>query len=216
MGCIARLGCLVMLVLLGFAAWLTRDRWMAAFHAGPTPAAGAPVRWEPLTPAGASRAQAALDSLGATRGPVFENVAAGDASAYVMQALFGRLPGAADSAEAAVVGNELWIRSKVRVRELGGSDVLGSIASVLADRERLMLAGTFHVVRPGLTEYRVTQIAVGSIRVPGPVISKVLARLTAGARGDSVSANAVAIRTPKSLVDVRAANGRLTLYKGLP
>lgn len=216
MGCLARLGCLVMIVLLGIAAWLTRDRWTGYFHAGPPAVASAPVHWEPLTLAGVRRARAALDTLRTLQGPVFQNVAAGDASAYVLEALLGRMPDEADSAEAAVVGDELWIRARVRVRELGGSDVLGSIASALADRERLMLAGRFHVVKPGLTEYEVTQAAIGSIRLPGPVVPKLLARLAHGAHLDSVSARALAIPTPKYLVDIRVSEGHLTLYKGTP
>ncbi len=216
MGCIARLGCLVMIVLLGLAAWITRDRWTGYFHAGPPAAAAAPVHWERLTPAGVKRAQAALDSLRTLQGPVFQNVQPGDASAYVMRALFGRLPEAADSAEAAVVGDEFWVRAKVRARDLGGSNVLGSIAAALADRERLMLGGTFHVVRPGLTEYRVAEIAIGKIRVPGPVIPKLLERLAHGAHLDSVRADALPIPTPKYLVDIRVGDGRLTLYKGTP
>lgn len=216
MGCIARLGCLVLIVLLGFAAWLTRDRWTGYFHAGPPAAAATPVHWEPLTPAGAKRAQAALDSLRTLQGPVFQNVRPGDASAYVMQALMGRLPEAADSVEAAVVGDEFWVRARVRARDLGGSDVLGSIAAVLADRERLMLGGTFHVVHPGLTEYRVTELAIGKMRVPGPVIPKLLARLARGAHLDSARGDALPIPTPKYLVDIRVGEGRLTLYKGMP
>ncbi|MDE3054987.1 MAG: hypothetical protein KGJ70_13945, partial [Gemmatimonadota bacterium] len=82
--------------------------------------------------------------------------------------------------------------------------------------ERLMLGGTFHVVRPGLTEYRVTQIAIGKIRVPGPAIPKLLARMAHGARLDSARADALAIPTPKYLVDIRVGDGRLTLYKGTP
>ena len=52
MGCIARLGCLVVLVCLGVAAWFTRDKWMSKVTgSAPTTTAvsTAPV-WEPLTP----------------------------------------------------------------------------------------------------------------------------------------------------------------------
>ncbi len=216
MGCLARLGCLVMIVLLGFVAWITRDRWTGYFHAGPPATATAPVHWEPLTLAGAKRAEAALDTLRTLQGPVFQNVAPGDASAYVVQVLVGRLPDESDSAEAAVVGDELWVRARVHVKALGGSNVLGSIAAALADRERLTLAGTFHVVKPGLTEYQVKQMAIGKVRVPGPIVPKVLARLSHGAHLDSVSADALAIPTPRYLVDIRVTEGHLTLYKGTP
>jgi hypothetical protein len=42
-----------------------------------------------------------------------------------------------------------------------------------------------------------------------------LARIARGAGLDSVTANALPIPTPKYLVDIRVADGHLTLYKGL-
>lgn len=215
MGCIARLGCLVILVLLAILAWLTRDRWTGYLHTSPPPAVATRIDWEPLTAAGAQRAQAALDSLDQVKGPVFQNVAGGDASAYVMKALLGRLPANGDSAEAAVVGNELYVRAKVRLRDLGGSAVLGPLASLLNERERLQLGGTFRVVKPGLTEYQVRQIRLGKFGVPSAVIPKLLGHIAREAGLDSVAANALPIPTPKYLVDIRVANGHLTLYKGL-
>ncbi len=215
MGCLARLGCLVILILLAIGAWLTRDRWMSSLHLSPPVAVEAPIHWEPLTPQGAHRAQAALDSLRRVNGPVFQNVAAGDAAAYVMQALLGRMPAPADSAAAAVVGRELYVRAKVRLRELGGAAVLGPLASLLGEREAMEMAGTFHVARPGLTEYRVTRITLGRFSVPSAVIPKLLARVARGAGLDSAEARALPIPTPPYMVDIRVADGHLTLYKGL-
>ncbi|MGH7669151.1 MAG: hypothetical protein ACRENQ_06615 [Gemmatimonadaceae bacterium] len=214
MGCIARIGCLVILVLLAIGAWLTRDRWMSSLHLAPPAVAAAPIHWEPLTPAGSRRAQAALDSLRQVGGPVFQNVAAGDAAAYVMQALLGRMPATADSAAAAVVGDELYVRANVKLRELGGTAVLGPLASILGERETIQVAGTLHVVHPGLTEYRVTKIELGRVSVPSPVIPGLLARVARGAGLDSVQARALPIPTPPFMVDIRVADGHLTLYKG--
>jgi hypothetical protein len=216
MGCIARLGCLVLLSLLGLAAWIARDRWTPYLPHAARPAAALPIDWQPLTPAGAARAQAALDTLGRVKGPVFQNVGAGDASAYVMKSLLHRTPEAADSAAAAVVGDELYVRADVKLDDLGGADVLGPLASMLGSRERLQLAGTFRVVRPGLTEFRVKQVKLGTLSVPAAVIPKLLGRIARGAGLDSVSADALPIPTPRYLVDIRVADGRLTLYKGHP
>ena len=214
MGCIARLGCLVLLVLLGCVAWLTRDRWTPYVHLSSPPVAVASNHWQPLTAAGAARAQSALDTLSHVEGPVFQNVAPGDAAAYVMKALLGRAPEASDSASAMVVGDALHVRAEVKLRELGGTAALGPLASMLGDRERVELGGTFHVVHPGLTEYRVTEIKIGSFSVPSAVIPKLLARVPRGAGMNSVSPDALPIPTPKYLVDIRVADGRLTLYKG--
>lgn len=215
MGCLARLGCLLILVLLGIGAWLTRDRWMGYVHLTPPAVSEAPVQWEPLTADGARRAQTAVENLRKVNGPVFQNVAPGDAAAYVMQTLMGRMPAPADSAAAAVVGREVYVRADVKLRELGGSAVLGPLASVLGERESMQVAGTFHVVHPGLTEYRVTQIRLGQVRVPSAIIPRLLARAAHAAGLDSVHAQTISIATPNSLADIRVADGHLTLYKGL-
>jgi hypothetical protein len=216
MGCMARLGCLVVLVLLGFAAWLTKDRWMGRLHLTSTPPAAERATWQPLTDAGARRAKAALDTLASKSGPVFQNVAPGDASAYVFQALLGKLPGDADSAEATVIGDRLHVRAAVRVRELGGSAVLGPLAAILGERERMELGGTFHVVRPGLAEFEVREAKLRDLNIPQPMIGRLLGSLAKGARPAGLSADGLAVPTPPYLGDVRIANGRVTLYKGLP
>src|SRR5580704_7703533 len=131
MGCMARIGCLVVLAVLACAAWLTKDRWLGRIHMTYTPPAAERATWQPLTDAGGRRAKVALDTLASKSGPVFQNVAPGDASSYVFQALLGRLPGDADSAEATVIGDRLHVRAAIRIRDLGGSAVLGPLAAVL-------------------------------------------------------------------------------------
>ena len=216
MGCLARAGCLVVLALLACVAWLTRDRWMGRLHLVRTPPAAERATWQPLTDAGARRAQAALDALASKSGPVFQNVSAGDASAYVFQALLGKLPGDADSAEATVIGDRLHVRAAVRVRELGGSAVLGPLAALVGERERMELGGTFHVIRPGLAEFEVKEARLRDLNIPPPIIGKLLAALARGARPAGLSGDGLPVPTPASLGDVRIANGRVTLYKGLP
>ncbi|HET7631508.1 MAG TPA: hypothetical protein VFK16_04245 [Gemmatimonadaceae bacterium] len=214
MGCLGRLGCLVLLVLLAGVAWLTRDRWTPYLHRG-APAAGVVIDWQPLTPEGARRAQAALDQLNSTRGPVFQNVEPGDAASYVLTALLGRDPRPADSAAAAVVDHELLVRARVPVRDLGGTEVIGSLASMVRDREWLQIGGTFNVPHPGLTEFRVTEIKVGRLPLPSGLIPRLLQRIAHGVGLDSVASNTLHIPTPRTLADIRVANGHLTLYKGL-
>ena len=64
MGCITRLGCLFVLVLVAAGAWFTRDRWLSRLeqHASHAPKAAvvATERWEPLSDAAADTTRAAL------------------------------------------------------------------------------------------------------------------------------------------------------------
>ena len=62
MGCIARLGCLVLLVILACIGWFTRDRCGFRSASGRT-AAAVSGRWQPATAAGAERDRAALARL---------------------------------------------------------------------------------------------------------------------------------------------------------
>ena len=99
MGCIARLGCLVVLVCLAVGAWFTRDKWMSKVT-GAAPGAAAvstaPV-WEPLTPEAGARGKRAIESLQSNTGPVFANLKAGEIASYVFQTVGRTLPTSADS-----------------------------------------------------------------------------------------------------------------------
>ena len=88
----------------------------------------------------------------------------------------------------------------------------------LNDREQLTLGGTFHVIRPGLSEFQVREIKLRDFKVPTGAIPRLLQQLSRGNRPEGVAPNAIAITTSPSLADVRIANGRVTLYKttGVP
>src|SRR5262252_2377344 len=103
MGCITRLGCLFVLVLVAVGAWLTRDRWLTRLEQRrshePTVAV-ATERWEPLSDAAADTTRAALNRLAEPRGQVFETISPAALSSYVCQQVAKRRPTAADSVEA--------------------------------------------------------------------------------------------------------------------
>ncbi|MDB4906320.1 MAG: hypothetical protein JWO05_1104 [Gemmatimonadetes bacterium] len=211
MGCIARLGCLLVLCVLAVGAWLTRDRWIPLLRGSHTSAATSV--WQPLTPAGAERARVAVQSLSRPTGAVYENVQPGDLAAYVFQSLAHQIPSSADSAEAAVINGRMYVRAVIPVKDLGGASVLGPLASLVADREQLTLGGTFEVIRPGLAEFHVQEISLRSLKVPSSLIPKLVKALGKGARPAGVSEDALPILAPLGLGDVRLANGKVTLYK---
>jgi len=212
MGCIARLGCLILLVCLAVGAWLTRDRWMHAITGKPVVTSVAP-QWEPLTPEAGATGKKKLDELAKSSGPVFTNLSATEVASYVFQTLARTIPAHADSAEAAVIGDALFVRAIVPVRELAGTGVLGPLAGLLNDRERLQLGGTFHVIRPGLSEFEVREIKLRDFKVPTGAIPRLVRQLSHGERPEGISPNALPVTTPHSLGDVRIANGKVTLYK---
>jgi hypothetical protein len=212
MGCIARLGCLVLLACLAVAGWLTRDRWMHKLTGGSATVSTAPV-WQPLSPAAGARGKRAIDDLSNSSGPVFKNLTASEVASYVFQTVARTIPASADSAEAAVIGDALYVRAVLPMREIAGSGVLGPLAGLMNDRERLQLGGTFHVIRPGLSEFEVREVKLRDFTVPSGAIPRLLQQISRGNRPEGVAANALPVTTPRSLADVRIANGQVTLYK---
>jgi hypothetical protein len=212
MGCIARLGCLILLVCLAIGAWFTRATWLPKITGKPVVTSAAPG-WEPLTPEAGAAGKKKLDELARPSGPVFTNLSATEVASYVFQTVARTIPAQADSAEAAVIGDALFVRAVVPVREIAGTGVLGPLAGLLNDRERLQLGGTFHVIRPGLSEFEVREIKLRDFKVPSGAIPRLVRQLSHGERPEGLSPNALPVTTPRSLADVRIANGKVTLYK---
>ena len=104
--------------------------------------------WEPLTAQGADRTRQLLTRLSQPSGPVFGNLSGGDVASYVYQSLARQLPPSADSIQAAVIGDRLYIRASVQLKDLGGTSSLGPLAGMLGDREQMQFGGTFHIVKP--------------------------------------------------------------------
>ena len=151
--------------------------------------------------------------MSTTTGPVFANLSASEIASYVFQTVGKTLPTSSDSVEAAVVGDALYVRAVVPIKDLAGSGVLGPLGGLLNDRERISLGGAFRVVKPGLSEFTIREIKLRDFKVPSGAIPRIVDQLSKGNRPPGLASNALAVPTPKSLADVRIANGRVTLYK---
>jgi len=211
MGCIGRIGCLILLAVLVAVGWFTRDRWMGLIREreGSTAAV---AEWQPLTEEAAARGRRAVESLGRSGGPVFVNLTGAELASYAVAQLARQLP-SADSIEAKVEGDRLSIRASVKLGELGGSGMLGPLAGMLGDRERLKLSGTLRVVRPGVGEFDVKEATLRDFRIPSGMIPKIMGVITHGRAPEGVAPSALPLTIPRSVGDVRVANGRVTLYK---
>jgi hypothetical protein len=202
-----------MLALLAIGGWLTRDQWLPKLTGRPSTTASVESAWQPLSADASARGKRKIDELSSPAGPVFTNLTASEVASYVFQTVARTIPASADSAEAAVVGDALYVRAVLPVREIAGTGVLGPLGGLLNDRERLTLGGSFRVIRPGLSEFAVREIRLRDIKVPTGAIPRLLRQISRGNRAEGVAPNALAVTTPRSLADVRIANGRVTLYK---
>lgn len=210
-----RIGCLVVLALGVIVGWLLRDRLFSGLRS-PVESTTAAASWEPLTPEGAARMRTALATLQKPRGPVFVTVRAGDLASFVLQQLVRQLPPSADSIEAAAFGDRLFVRASVKPADFGGRDVLGSLSSFLSDRERMQFGGTFHILRPGLAEFRVQEVRLHDFPIPPRAIPRLLQRIERGARPAGLSPDGLPLVVPDYIGDVRVEPGKLTLYKSTP
>lgn len=212
-----RLGCLLLLVIIVAAAYLTRARWMPAIGRRPAVASApaGPV-WQPLTLAGAARARAAIERLGSSRGPVYVNIAPGDLASYIYQQLARQLPPSADSLASTVIGDAIYLRASVRTDDPALRRALGPLGGFLSGREPMQFGGTFDILRPGLAEFRVTAVKVGEFPIPSATIPRLLAAIEHGSRPAGVSPNGLPLVVPKYVGDVRIGNAKVTLYKNVP
>lgn len=216
MRCLGRLVLLVIVLVLVGALWFTRDKWLRYLPGSHATSATTEQLWEPLSPAAAASGQRAIESLNSSTGPVYANLKGAEIASYVFQRAGGALPAATDSAQAAVMGDVLYVRAIVPMKEVASSGALGPLAGLLNDREPLTLGGTFHVIRPGLSEFQVREVKLRDFKLPTKLIPRLIEKLDRGQRPDGVSPDGIAVKTPPSLADVRIANHRVTLYKSTP
>jgi hypothetical protein len=214
-GCLRRLGCLVILLLLVAGIWYWYAR-VPPSH-GPTGAANAARAWEPLSQTNAERGEKAIASLAQRSGPVFADLTASEAASYILFAASRQaLPPSAQNVSAAIVGDRLSVRANIVLSDLGGRKVLGPLANLLSDRDSIQLGGTMNVIRPGLGQFVVHDVRIGSLAIPSPLVPRLVAELRRGPVPEGVAQNGFPMPLPTYISDIRIANGRITIYKNTP
>ncbi|HUQ20401.1 MAG TPA: hypothetical protein VM099_12380 [Gemmatimonadaceae bacterium] len=214
-GCLRRLGCLVILLILLAAGWYWYARVEPSRSSTNTPASQR--TWEPLSQANGARGQQAVASLGQRSGPVFANLSGSEAASYIFLAASKQaLPPSAQNVSAAVLGDRLYVKANVVLNELGGRKVLGPLASLLSDRDSVQLGGTMNVIRPGLGQFVVQDVKLGSLKVPSPLVPRLIQEIRRGDVPDGVAQNGFPMPLPNYISDIRISNGRITIYKNTP
>lgn len=222
MGCLRRLGCLLLLAIVaGGTLWVTSSRWLPLLPGWVPGSASARAiatdsGWVLVTPAGATRAEHALTALREPSARVYTTVSPAEFAGYVLMDLSGRLPPEGDSTAAIVVENQLRVRTSLDIRALGGQDVWGFVSDLIGTRAPLVFTGTFDIVRPGIAEFRVTELSIHGLQVPGPMIPRLLRRVDSGLHPSGMAANALLVNVPAYVADVRASSGKILIYKSEP
>ena len=217
-GCLRRLGCLVVLLGVCGIGYFTRGLWLDRVRAHlpgapDTAAVASTSAWEPLSPDRAERGERAVRALARKGGPVYVTLRPGELASYAFLSLASTLPPSAKDAESAVIGDRIYVRALVSLRELGGAGGFGALGGMLSDRDTLRLGGTFDVLRPGLAQFHVQDVQLGSFPVPARMIPALVKRVRRGKDAPGLATDALAVPIPDYIGDVRVARGRITLYK---
>ena len=218
-GCLKRAGCLVIIILL-CAVWYWYARVgnptaVTTASSTTTTATSVASGWQPLTAADAERGQAAVLSLGRQSGPVFANLTPAEAASYIFTVVAKQLPPSAKNAQAAIIGDRLYVRSDVELKDFGGAKSLGPVGMLLGDRDSVKFGGTINMLKPGLAEFLVQEVKLGRIDVPNGLIPRLLTQMKRGKPVEGISQNGLPMVMPAYISDVRISNGKITLYKSV-
>jgi hypothetical protein len=216
-GFFRRLGCLIIIVLIAVAVWYWYARVPSTTTTTTTAGTATSVSsgWQPLTAADANRGRAAVQSLGRQSGPVFANLTPAEAASYIFTVVAKQLPPSAQNAQAAIIGDRLYVRSDVELKDFGGSKALGPLGMLLGDRDSVRVGGTINMLKPGLGEFLVQEVKLGRVEVPNALIPRILTQMKRGKPVEGISQNGLPMVMPSYISDVRISNGKITLYKSV-
>jgi len=233
-GCFRRLVGLVILAVVAVGAFLTRGLWLpkartlvgqATGVAGSgdstraATAAASDTGWMLLSLDAAEKGRRSIQRLRAPKGPTRVTLTAAEFASAALDSLMLQLPASTDSLQVRTVGNEFQVRARVRLADLGGRAALGPLAAMLGNRERLQLAGTLEPTAvEGVAQFRLTRVTVGEFSLPGAVVPKLVQtfRQRQGPGADGVDVSALPVPLPAGIGDIRAGQGRITIYRIAP
>ena len=224
MGCLRRVGCLLLIIAIAAVAWVARDQladwfpqlrsWIPGLsrRAAGDGSAG-DVVWRAITPGGASHAEQLLVGLEKRSAATYTNVLPSDFAAFFVKDVTGYVPPAKDSAQAAIVNRRLALRTSLDIDALGGRAAFGPVGKLLGEREPLTIAGTFDVVRPGVAEFRVQELTVHGLPVPSPLIPDLVRKVENGPHPAGLAPEALLLNVPPYVADIRVVGDRIAVYR---
>jgi len=214
-GCLGRLGCLALILVLGVAAWFSREYWMPRVGLEPprpeASASGDGAAFVAINDAAAERGREAVASLGPRRGYV--TLTGDEAVSYLVSRFVERIPPSAERVQAAVVGDRLEVRADVPLGDLGSIEGLGPLRQLVGSRGEVHVSGTLEMLRPGLAQYRVDRMRVGNFSVPRAATPILLREIWRGERPEGLSSNGLAIEVPEDVGQIRIEDGRVIIYR---
>ncbi|MGH7604487.1 MAG: hypothetical protein ACRENK_10890 [Gemmatimonadaceae bacterium] len=114
------------------------------------------------------------------------------------------------------MGDRLYVRSEVDLKDFGGAGQLGTLGMLLGSRDSVLLGGTIQMLKPGVAQFLVQQLKLGRLDVPQGLIPRLIAQMKKkGKQVEGIAPNGLPMVMPPYISDVRIANGKITLYKSV-
>jgi len=208
MGCLRRIGCLVILLAAVLAGYLYRDRIVAAYRRLRGAPAPPPIVYVAPTPGAAARAEAALRQLVRPGGPAYVDVTAAELAALIEQQLTGPGSRVLDSVAVALGDQHVAVRGSLDVSAVPRR-LLGPLAEGLGRREPVVAGGTLAAGPDGRVVWTIDELKIRDFPFPHAVIPAILhvMNLTDG------KVAAVPIPLPAGVGDVRITPAGIRLYR---
>jgi hypothetical protein len=213
MGCLKTIGCLALVIVLLGVGFLGRGLWMPKLRDSKSEPVTATSTWQPLTQAGAARAQRVLQQLSQQDGPRFVSVPASELVAYIVQQLSSALPESADSIEAAAINDRICVRAIVKTGDFADRKSLGPLAMMLGEREPVSMCGVINILSPGKGELQVKEFKVRELGIPGPAIPRLIRQMSPPNRPEELSDDGLPLETPVYIGDVTVRNGQVVISR---
>lgn len=211
MGCLGKIGCVALLLILAVVGFVGRGLWLPKLKKSEIPAVA--NSWQPLTQQGASRAQRLLEQLPREGGPPSVTVPAADLVSYIVQQLSSALPESADSIQAAAIDDRICLRAVVKTTDFADKNTIGPLAMMLNDREQVQMCGIINILGPGKGELRVKSFKVRDLAIPGPAIPRLIRQMSPSKRPEGLSDDGLPLDTPVYIGDVAVKNGQVVISK---
>ena len=208
MGCLRRLGCLVILLAAVVAGWLYRDRIVALWHRLRGVPAAAPVTYAAPAPGAAREGEGALERLARRGGPAYVDVTAAELASLIEEHLQGPGGRILDSVGVALGEQRVEVRGSLDVSAVPRR-LLGPLAEGLGRREPVVAGGVLAARPDGRVAWTIDALEIRDFPFPRAVIPAILHAMNLTDGRDA----SVPIPFTEGVGDVRVSPSGIRLYR---
>lgn len=206
--CLARIGCLTLLVLGAGAAWMWRDTiaaWWESRSVAAAPGAASP------SPELAERASRKLEAFVQGRGPDRVEFDGPELQSLVLYRMKDSLPAGLTDPRVALGDSTIEASGALQVERLMDGKAPDAMRSLLGDSARASAEVVPEMAGPGILLLNLRHVTAGGLPIPSMMVPWLLEQVGLPRVADRPAA--VAVRVPARLGDVSVDRGRLRLER---